>query len=173
MTAIAAYFKSAKASWIWLVLRLYVGYEWLTAGWEKVTGATPFDASGYLKGAVAKATGAHPAVQPWWASFLKGVAIPNVGLFNILVSWGEVLVGVALILGLATVFAIYMGMIMNFAYLLSGSGSTNPQLLILQLIILGLGGAYAGFVGVDYWFRPWFRSILKLDGAGAATRSVA
>ena len=33
------------------VLRLYLGYEWLTAGFHKLTGG--FDASGFLKGAIA------------------------------------------------------------------------------------------------------------------------
>ena len=47
------YFKGAKGSWIWLVIRLYVGYQWLTAGWGKIVNG--FDASGFLKGAIAKA----------------------------------------------------------------------------------------------------------------------
>lgn len=29
-------FADTRFAWIWLVLRLYVGWEWLTAGWEKV-----------------------------------------------------------------------------------------------------------------------------------------
>jgi thiosulfate dehydrogenase (quinone) large subunit len=32
-------FQSTAAAWIWLVVRLYLGYEWLEAGWEKLTGA--------------------------------------------------------------------------------------------------------------------------------------
>lgn len=156
-----AYFKGAKGSWIWVLLRLYVGYEWMTAGWEKLTGAKPFDATGSLTNSVTKlTTGAHPAVQPWWAWFLKNVAIPNVGVFNFLVKYGEFLVGLALIVGFATLFAAAMGMVMNFAFLLSGNTSTNPQLLILELIIMAAGGAYAGYLGVDYWFRPYWRSLL-------------
>ena len=48
-----------------------------------------FDATGYLQGAIEKSKGAQPAVQSWWASFLQEFAIPNVDLFNTLVTWGN------------------------------------------------------------------------------------
>ena len=31
-------FASPAAAWIWLVARVWLGYQWLHAGWEKVTG---------------------------------------------------------------------------------------------------------------------------------------
>jgi thiosulfate dehydrogenase [quinone] large subunit len=170
------YFKGAKGSWIWLAIRLYVGYEWLTAGWHKLTGG--FDATGFLKGAAAKAVatgGAKPVVQAWWADFLNGFAIPNVKLFNVLIPVGEFLVGLALIVGFATLFAAVMGMVMNFAFLLSGTVSSNPNLLALEFILVALGGAYAGYLGVDYWFRPLYRSyltkLLGTQGGQIATRA--
>jgi hypothetical protein len=57
------YFKGAKGSWIWLVIRLYVGYQWMTAGWHKLVDG--FDASGFLKGAIAKAVPASEGRSPW------------------------------------------------------------------------------------------------------------
>ncbi|WP_374712689.1 DoxX family membrane protein [Symbiobacterium terraclitae] len=168
------FFQGPKSSWIWLVIRLYVGYQWMTAGWHKIIDG--FDASGFLKGAIAKAVpaseGAKPVVQAWWANFLEGFALPNVGLFNFLVPWGEFLVGLALILGFATIFAATMGMVMNFAFILSGTISSNPNLLILEFVLVALGGAYAGYLGVDYYFRPVWRSFIAriLPGeADAAT----
>ena len=159
------YLKGAKASWIWLVLRLYVGYQWLEAGWHKLTGPTPFDTTGFLKGAIAKAVpatpGAKPVVQAWWADFLQGFALPNAKLFSFAVQWGEILVGLALILGFATLFAAVMGMTMNLAFLLSGTTSTNPNLLALQFVLVALGAGYAGYLGVDYWFKPWYQGRLK------------
>ena len=35
-------------------------------------------------------------VQPWWGNFLQEVALPHVEIFNVLVPWGEFLVGIAL-----------------------------------------------------------------------------
>ncbi|HYG59469.1 MAG TPA: DoxX family membrane protein [Symbiobacteriaceae bacterium] len=173
------YFKEAKGSWIWLVIRLYLGYQWLDAGWHKLTGATPFDATGFLKGAIAKAVpatpGAKPLVQAWWGDFLQGFALPNAKLFSFLVMWGEILIGLALIAGFATIFAAVMAMIMNFAFLLSGTVSSNPNYLILEFILVALGGAYAGYLGVDHWFRPWLRGIAAkiLDNKYAKPRHVA
>ena len=66
------------------MLRVYLGYIWVMAGWGKITSGQ-FDASGFLQGALANATGEHPAVQGWWAAFLNNIAIPNVEAFNFLV----------------------------------------------------------------------------------------
>ena len=78
--------ENAVMSYILLVARLYLGWAWLTAGWEKVIG--DFDATGFLKSAIERSAGDHPAVQGWWATFLENVALPYVGFFNFLVAWG-------------------------------------------------------------------------------------
>ena len=67
--------ESAVASYALLVFRLYLGYAWLAAGWEKIVGG--FDAGGFLQGAVEKTAGEHPAVPAWWAAFLEGFATPT------------------------------------------------------------------------------------------------
>lgn len=65
-------FNDTRSAWIWLVIRLYVGWAWLTAGWKKVfnpawTGENAGAAvGGYLQGALAKAAegGDVPAGMP-------------------------------------------------------------------------------------------------------------
>lgn len=148
--------ESAVASYVLLVFRLYLGYAWLTAGWEKIVGG--FDASGFLHGALEKTVGEHPAVQGWWAAFLEGFAIPNVGLFNFLVPWGEFLVGLGLILGCLTTAAVFFGMVMNFAFMFSGTTSTNPQMLLLSIFVI-VAGANAGKIGLDYYLLPYLRKL--------------
>jgi thiosulfate dehydrogenase [quinone] large subunit len=140
---------------LYLILRLYVGLKLLTSGLNKY--AEGFDATGFLVGAVKKSIGERPLVQGWWASFLNGFAIPNVGLFNVLVPLGEVLVGISLLLGVFTTFSAIMGMVMNSAYLLSGSISTNPQLLFFELV-LALAAYNAGKWGLDRWVLPWIKT---------------
>src|SRR3712207_6721508 len=101
----------------WLIVRLYVGYEWLTGGIEKVfgegsvvwVGAKAGTAvAGFLKGAIAKSALAegfdpvktpHPAVQLWYAELCRDVFLPNAALFSYLMAFGELLVGIALIVG--------------------------------------------------------------------------
>lgn len=155
--------ESKIAATALLLMRLYLGYKWLTSGWGKVTGGG-FDASGYLHGAVANATGENATVQPWWANFLEAIAIPNAGLFSYLVMWGEVLVGIALILGIFTTFAALMGAIMNFSFLFSGTISVNPQMLLWTIFIL-VAGYNAGRVGLDRYILPVFRQrFTRTDG---------
>lgn len=133
------------------VFRIYLGYAWLTSGLGKVTGG--FEITGFLNGAIGKAEGAHPAVQGWWAMFLEQFALPNHELFAFLVMWGEVFVGIALILGLFTNIAALGGILMNFAFLFSGTTSTNPQMVLLTIFLL-VAGANAGRYGLDRYILP-------------------
>ncbi|WP_172255236.1 DoxX family protein [Saccharibacillus deserti] len=144
------------AMWMLTVLRVYIGFKWITGGWGKLTGGG-FDASGFLQGALAQAGGDHPAVQPLWANFLEHFAIPNVGLFNVLVPIGEFAVGLGLILGTFTTFAALMGMVMNFAFLFSGTVSTNPYLILAEIFIV-VAALNAGKIGLDRWVIPYLRA---------------
>ena len=78
--------ESTSAAILILIFRLYVGYQWLTSGWGKLTGDEAFSALGFLKFATSEqmAGGDHPKVQGWWVTFLENVAIPNVGIFSFL-----------------------------------------------------------------------------------------
>ena len=135
-------------------IRIYIGYEWITAGIGKVSGG--FDASGFIQGAIASAGGEHPAVQGWWAGFLNAVALPNASMFSFVVAWGEVLVGIALILGIFTNFAALMGITMNFAFLFSGTVSTNAQMVLLTIFLI-IAGFNAGRYGLDRWVIPFLK----------------
>jgi thiosulfate dehydrogenase [quinone] large subunit len=71
-----------------------------------------------------------------------------------MVSVGELLVGIALIVGLFTRFAALMGVIMNLAYLFAGTTSTNPQMLVVGLTIVLVGGIVVSYYGLDTFVRP-------------------
>ncbi len=154
-----ALFGDARWAWIWLILRLYVGWQWASAGWEKVTspawtGAQAGTAlTGFVKGALAKAGGAHPAVQGWYGWFLQHVILPYPVPWGYVVAWGELLVGVALILGIFTGIAAFFGSVMNTSYLLAGAVSTNPVLLAIATL-LALAWKTAGWWGIDRWLLP-------------------
>ncbi len=156
---------------VWLLVRLYVGYEWLMGGIEKVfgegsvvwVGAKAGTAvAGFLKGAIAKSALAegfdpiktpHPAVQEWYAILIRDVFLPNAALFSYLMAFGELLVGLALILGIFTRFAAAMSVVMSLSLFLAGAVSTIPQLLTLSMIIM-LVGTNAGRWGLDYVAWP-------------------
>jgi len=68
-------------------------------------------------------------------------------------------VGLALILGIFTHFAALMGVLMNLAFLLAGSTSTNPQLLVVGITIVRVGGVAVGTYGLDYFAQPMLKRI--------------
>ncbi|NHM32340.1 DoxX family protein [Neobacillus terrae] len=137
-------------------IRLYVGYAWFEAGLHKITGG--FDATGFLKGAIG-----NPVKGPdgsilygTYLTFLKSFALPNAHIFNVLVPWGELLVGIGLILGCLTTAAMFFGLVMNFSYLMAGTISSNPMDILLGVIILA-AGFNAGKIGLDRWVIPFIR----------------
>lgn len=140
---------------LWTVLRVWLGVQWLEAGFHKITGG--FDATGYLKGAIAKGAGENPIVQGWYAGFLNDFALPNVGLVNILIPWGELLVGLGLILGAATIPALIAGAFMNLNFLLAGTISTNPVFYTAAILLL-FAGATAYYYGVDRFAIPYIKN---------------
>jgi thiosulfate dehydrogenase (quinone) large subunit len=164
---------------IWLLVRLWLGYEWISAASEKLFGegsaawVGPKAGSaiaGFLKGAIAKSAlapgfdpvkTAHPAVQTWYAELVQNYFLPNVTTFSYLVACGELLVGIALIVGIFTHYAALMGIIMNLAYLLAGSNGINPNMLVLEMVILLAGGVAVGYYGLDFFARPMERDLFQ------------
>lgn len=152
-------FSDKRASWLWLVVRIYIGWQWLEAGWGKVINPVwvgdkaGVAITGFLNGALAKTAGEHPSVANWYADFIKTVALPNAEIFSYLVSFGEVFVGIGLILGALTGTAAFFGALMNVNYLLAGTVSTNPSMLVLQFFLI-CAWKTAGWIGLDRFLLP-------------------
>jgi thiosulfate dehydrogenase (quinone) large subunit len=167
--AIARFFLgSAGSAGLWFVLRMNVGAEWLLAGWDKVQspvwGTNGTALKGFVMGAISKAGGAHPSVQGWYADFLKNQVLPNVGTFSFLVTWGEVAVGLGLLVGALTGIAAGFGVLMNLNYLLAGTVSINPVLGMFGLFLV-FAWRVCGQIGLDAWLLPtlglpWKRGML-------------
>src|SRR5260221_1885193 len=157
-----------RMAWLWLIVRVYVGYQWLTAGFEKLTGysltvgntfGTKAGSSwiftshlraalqGFAQSGIAQAAGAHPGVQGWYAWFLQNVVIPGSGFFAYVVTFGEVLVGLGLILGVLTGIAAFFGVFMNMNFLLAGAGRIYPIIGGLALLLV-LSWRVAGDYGI-------------------------
>lgn len=152
-------FSNTKTAWLWLIVRVYVGWAWLMAGLDKVgesawTGENAGAAvEGFVGRALEKTTGNHPDVQMWYAWFLENGVLPYADVYGYVIAYGEVAVGVALILGLFVGIAAFFGIFMNANFLLAGTVSTNPVLFILSLGIL-MAWRVAGYIGLDRWVLP-------------------
>ena len=140
------------AAGILTVLRVYLGWQWMTAGWGKVTG--DFNAQGYLTGVVNNEMVMEQ--YPTYHSFIESVALPNANLFTFLVAWGELLVGLGLLVGILTTAAAFFGIVMNFAFMFAGTISSNPWLVLITIFILA-AGYNAGKFGGDRWVIPYIR----------------
>ena len=152
-------FSDVRMAWLWFFVRVYVGYEWLIAGWAKVINPlwvgpqAGVAVSGFLHGALLKTAGPHPDVTGFYAVFINNVAIPNAAFFSYMVAFGEVLVGIGLILGIFTGISAFFGAFMNMNYLFAGTVSANPVLFVGQLFLI-LAWRTAGWLGVDKYLLP-------------------
>ncbi len=154
-------FASRPAGWIWLIVRLWLGYEWLNAGTSKLFGAestafwkTGLGVKGYALGAIAASKGPHAQVSyGWWVAILRDVVVPNYAFIAKVVTLAEILVGIALILGLFTGVAALAGLALNFTYVLSGTVSTNPVFIVLGALLI-LAWRNAGWYGLDGLLLP-------------------
>ena len=154
-----ALFNDTRWSAIWLVLRVYLGWQWLqdglskasTPGWIGANAGTFLTT--WIARAISKTQGAHPDVQGWYGAFLQHVVLPNTVLFSYLVTFGEIAVGIGLILGLFTGIAAFFGTVMNASYLLAGTVSLNPIFFALASLLV-LAWKVAGWYGADRWLLP-------------------
>ncbi|WP_188991702.1 DoxX family protein [Paenibacillus nasutitermitis] len=163
--------ENIYAAVLMLLLRLYVGWEWLYAGYHKL--ANGFDAKGYLTGAVAKpvADQTGEVIYPTFTAFLKHFALPNVKLFNFMIPLGEALIGIGLILGALTAAAAFFGLLMNFMFLFAGTISTNPWLVLLGGLIM-IAGANGGRLGIDYYAKPYLRKLFHKEASGGTRTNI-
>ena len=148
---------SPASSPLWFVLRMNVGATWLLAGWEKITspawGTSGTAMHGFVAGALAKSSGANPAVQGWYAWFLQHIVLNATGFFSFIITYGEFLVGVGILLGILTGIAAGFGVLMNLNYLLAGTVSINPVLGMFGIFLV-LSWRVCGWIGGDRWLLP-------------------
>ena len=152
-------FADTRMAPVWLIVRLWLGYEWLVAalgkwvegGW--VGAGAGGAVKGFAQGAIAQTAGEHAQVTGWYASFLENVVLPNAALFSYLVILGETLIGVALVLGAFAGIAAFFGVFMNASFLFAGTAGANP-LMALVAILLVLAWRVAGWWGLDRWILP-------------------
>jgi thiosulfate dehydrogenase [quinone] large subunit len=170
--AIESLVSHGNAGYLWFVLRLYVGSQWLAAGWHKLAGASSI---GWVRDGT---VGSHPMhhgdkLLAFWQEAVapSKTAMPQVGFrwyrdfllfliqhhsyswFTYLIAGGEFLTGLALMLGAFTIVAALAGATMNFNYMLAGSASINPALFAAEVLLI-LAWKNAGYVGLDRWLLP-------------------
>jgi thiosulfate dehydrogenase [quinone] large subunit len=172
-------FSDTRMAIIWLVVRIYVGYSFLDAGLRKIleTGATTnyiYDGAGILafwqRIAAIPAAPARPAITyDWYRSFIQFMIDSHwEGFFGKLIAFGETAVGVGLILGAFVGIAAVGGAFMNLNFMLAGTASTNPVLLLLGFLLV-LAWKTAGYIGLDRYLLPLLGTPWKAPQTTAKT----
>ena len=153
-------FNSTRWSWLWLVARLYLGYTWLNSGLGKVTNPAWMQGGEALKGFWERAVlipeaPARPAISfDWYRTFLQTLLdTGSYTWFAKLVVVGEILIGVALILGIFTGIAAFFGGFLNWNFMMAGTACTNPVLFTISILLI-LAWKTAGWIGLDRWILP-------------------
>jgi thiosulfate dehydrogenase [quinone] large subunit len=190
-----AVFGSTAFARFWLLLRVWLGWEWLHAGWSKVFGGNitwrfwdwgdaaysltgPANigwirsgtvvaadgtaqfrhvgdaVAGFAAGAIDAAGGPHPDVAySWYVEILKWIQHTAAPVVAPLVAFGELLLGITLLLGMFTGIAAMLGGTLNFSYVFAGSAGINPAMILVSMGLV-LAWRNAGWIGLDRWLLP-------------------
>ena len=107
-------FSNTRAGLFWLPIRLFVGFAWLEAGWHKFNDPAWTNGGsallGYWNGA-GPIYGAGPRITfEWYRDFINVLINGHhEGWFALLITFGEMAVGLAILLGALTGIAAFFG----------------------------------------------------------------
>src|SRR5512147_1467534 len=152
-------FNDKRFSILWLAVRVWLGWQWIDAslhklsnpGWMKTGEAL----KGFWMGAVQiPAEGRPPIAFDWYRSFLQAALDAQAYTwFAKVVAVSELLIGIALIVGIFMGVTAFFGGFMNWNFIMAGSASVNGVFFALSVLLV-LAWKIAGYLGVDYFLLP-------------------
>ncbi len=142
------------------VLRIGVGIIFMWAGLEKLFGPEPFSAAGFLQfgtsgslgwpfvvGEVAEGTVFNPT-QPLWTGLATNDGAMSV--INVLVPYGQVGIGIGLVLGLLTRFSAAMGTLMMLFFFVAAWDFAFG--IVNQHLTYALVTGFVGLIGAGNYY---------------------
>ncbi len=169
-------FSDTRFAAVWTIVRVLIGFSWLSAGWTKLNEAAWMQTGAALKGywtnAIAIPAAGNPPINfGWYRAFIQGLLDSGSYVwFAKLIAFGETAVGLGLIVGGFVGIAAFFAALMNWSYLMAGSTSSNP-LLLIGAVLLMLAWKTAGYYGLDYFLlprlgTPWAAKSVAVDRSG-------
>ncbi|HEU5299626.1 MAG TPA: DoxX family membrane protein [bacterium] len=156
----SAAFDTTRLAWLWLPIRLYVGWAWLTSGLGKIGNPAWVETGAALRGFWERAaTVPEPPGRPaiafdWYRAFIQWLLEAGAySWFAKLIVVGEVLIGAMLLLGAFTGIAAFFGAFMNWNFMMAGTASINPLLFTFSILLM-LAWKVAGHYGLDRYLLP-------------------
>ena len=153
-------FADRRISWLWLVVRVWLGVQWVEASLHKISDPAWVTTGAALKGfwtnaVKIPATGKPPIAFDWYRDVLNFMLQNQwYGVFGKLVAYGEFLIGIGLIVGAFVGIAAFFGAFLNWNFVMAGAASSNGLLLVLAVLLI-LAWKVAGYIGADYFLLRW------------------
>ncbi len=141
--------------WVLVPLRLFLGVTFVYAGFQKLTDPQYFNpaARGYIGRQIMGFATGSPLHD-----FLLNVALPHAALFGALVAYGELAIGLGVLLGLFLRPAAFFGLLLNLVFFLSADWRVFPYFygsdlvyLFGWLTLLLAGPAHQALPALDSW----------------------
>ena len=111
-----------------LALRLSISYIWLNAGFHKLFSSDFINSfPNTLKGF------AENSSFSFYTNFLNTYIVPNSQIFAQLTIWGEILTGIAFLLGFPMLIAVLAGIFMNLNYYFVATSAPSQFLNIILI----------------------------------------
>jgi thiosulfate dehydrogenase (quinone) large subunit len=154
------FLNNPLAGLLWLPLRIWLGYQWIEASSHKIGNPAWVQTGEALKGfwtaaVQIPANGRPPISFDWYRAFIQMMLDAQAYTwFAKLVAYGELLIGVALILGAFTGIAAFISGFMNWNFMMAGSASINPMLFTVAVLLI-LAWKVAGYFGADFVLLRW------------------
>ena len=143
-----------RAGLVWFFRRIWLGWQWAYGAWQRLQDPA-WTTTGEAMKQFWQQMVAVPDTPGWYRAIMQALLNAEAwSWFGKLVLYGELIVGIALILGLFTGVAAFIGAFISWNFIMSGSISANP---IMFLIAVGLIMAWkvSGYVGFDFILLPW------------------
>ena len=152
-------FSDKRFSILWLVVRVWLGLQWVESGLGKLKNPawtqTGEALKGFWMGAVKiPAEGRPPISFDWYRTFLQAMLDAQAYTwFAKIIAVSELLIGIALIVGIFVGLTAFFGGFMNWNFIMAGSASVNGVFFGLSVLLV-LAWKIAGYLGVDYFVLP-------------------
>ena len=159
-------FNDKRASILWLIVRVWLGYQWIKSSLPKLQNPDWMVTGDALKGFWMNAVkipeqGRPPIAYDWYRTFLQSMLDAQAYTwFAKLVAVSELLFGIALIAGVLIGFTAFFAGFMNWNFIMAGSASVNGVFFGLAVLLV-LAWKIAGYIGVDYFLLPRVADLWK------------
>lgn len=174
-TSPAAWTPTAITARMLALLRLFLGITFTYAGIQKLTDPQYFapHASGYIGRQITAFAAGSPI-----RGLLLNVALPHAALFGSLIAWGELAIGIGVLLGLLLRPAAFFGAVLSLIFFLSASWRVHPYFygsdivfLFAWLTLLLVGPVAGGWFALDTRLAAWLAARVPPESTGRFERA--